>query len=205
MPQLPSFRRLSPAHQAFVNAYFRANCDPTEAMMILHPQDERIVNVRRGWKMMQRPDVKEAIGDLHTQTVERSVMSKEDVYHEILDLLTEAKGLDALTLREKLGRIKASRELIEVMMKLLGYGTTNINTTEEKSITVQLVGIDPTQEVPVEIQDEQPEPKQLEMDFDPVVYDLSELDDLSGDDDDSLPFTPDPDEDSVQTPPSDPV
>lgn len=205
MPQLPSFRRLIPQHQAFVNAYFRANCDPTEAMIILHPNDDRNLNVRRGWRLMERPDVKEAIGDLQQQAAEKHLLSREDMLKELYDLIARANGLPDAGV--KLSTLKFSKDVLSEMAKVLGYNSSTVNTNEQRNITVQLVGIDDTAAPAPAITDATiieepktiPDAVQMELSFppsDPIPF---SLDDFPEDQDD-LPFDldDDPTKDSSQ-------
>lgn len=131
---------------------------------------------------MQRDDVRTAIGDMHSQHAERAIMTKEDVYFELLELVNESKDLDAQSIREKLGKIKASRELLEVIMKLLGYGSTNINQTSDQRIEIHLGGelAPPPETIDIPAEEvKAPVGRQLEMDFDPVRWSLDDLDDIS--------------------------
>lgn len=183
VPQLPSFRRLSPAHQAFVSAYITHGCDAAKAMDFLNPTDPHEKNVRRGWKVMMRDDVKLAIADKLEQHEQRFIMSRDTMLQKLSSLIEKAEALP--NAEQKLSTLKFALSSYHEMNKVLGYHQQNINHNETRSIEINLVGVDaegkpqpePTIDADAEVLPA-PTEDQLALPFplaDPVTYSLGEL------------------------------
>ncbi len=197
MHQPPSYNRLKPSEKVFVLEFIRSGCDAFRAMCNLHQSDDEKTNRIRANRMMKDPEVIEAISDKMDRHNAKHATTREAMIARIDALMERALALPDGD--QKLSVLKFHLECTREMNRILGYHTTTHLHKTDNNISIELVGVD-DQGVAIVVPEEQPkaieegDPSQLAISFpsfDPVSYDLSDLDDISEEvdpQDDDLPF-----------------
>lgn len=202
MSQLPSYRALSTPHQAFVQAYVRSGCDATKAAALLHPNDSDETNQRRGWKLLQREDIKTAIADKLEQGITKYNTSREAMVERLFGLLDDVANLPES--KQRVSHLKFVLDVYAQIAKISGLQHVHHHHDHQRSISINLQGVDvhgvPIQDIPTRIVNDTPAPEQdaaqLAISFppaDPVRYSMDELldpdNELSREEgEDDLPF-----------------
>lgn len=173
MSQLPSYSALSLPHQMFVHAYIKHG-DGAKAIAALHPELSHEQCVRKAWKLSQRDDIKHAIQDKLREREERYDTSRLAIVERLFRLLEKIEHLPS---QQMARAIKLELEVLKEVSAISGHHLMKHEHTDNRNITVQLIGID---EPPVDVVAEIPAPELVPLEpQEPVRYDLSDLDDIS--------------------------
>lgn len=177
-------------------AYLRAGCDATKAVASLQPEWTHEQHQRKGWRMLQHPDIRQAITDKLQQREEKYDTSRIAIVERLFSLLDKVERLPDTQLSRA---IKLELEVLKELSAISGHHIQR-HEVDSRSVSINLVGMS----APASTEQEQPElleqPKKLFLPHneDPapdLTFDLSDLDDISSPDEPEEDIEEDPDDD----------
>ena len=198
MLQPQSYRNLKPQHQHWVSLYIRNGCDPIKTSQQMFSADSPEQIKRRSRTMMQNQNIQQAISDKLLRQEEKYNTSRQAMTERLFSLIDKVALLPEG--EQKLSHLKFILSVYNELNKIAGHHQTTVNTNEQRSITVQLVGIDDAETINNRIEDATiiVEPIKIEPSslVDPIPFSLDDLDEIS----DELPedLMDDPAKDSSQ-------
>lgn len=180
----PSYHALKPQHQAFVAHYIRSGCDATKACQALHPEDDEKTNKARGWKLISKPEIRNAIAEKLDQQVVKYNTGRDAIVERLFKLFEK---IDALPPEQAVKAIKLELDVLKEVSAISGHHIQR--TVSDQSITIELVGVDHTGAEVLPVIDV-PNVPRLPDPSDPLTFSLDEIDHLSDDPPEDLPEHP---------------
>ena len=178
-------------------AYLRAGCDATKAVASLQPELRHEQQQRKGWRMLQHPDIRQAISDKLQQREEKYDTSRIAIVERLFSLLAKVERLPDTQLSRA---IKLELEVLKELSAISGHHIQR-HEVDSRSVSINLVGMTAPaiDDVNANAEQEQPElleqPKKMFLPHneDPAIdltFDLSDLDDISSDEPEDIEEDP---------------
>lgn len=166
-------------------AYLRAGCDATKAVASLQPEWTHEQQQRKGWRMLQHPDIRQAISDKLQEREQKYDTSRIAIVERLFSLLEKVERLPDTQLSRA---IKLELEVLKELSAISGHHIQR-HEVDSRSVSINLVGMtapaidDVNAQAPASA--EQPKKMFLPHNEDPAIdltFDLSDLDDISSPD-----------------------